>query len=60
MNTYRWVRLSSSLEGVEEASKSHFSVSDEAKIFGIPLNWDFILSRPSAMETGSWKTAAGV
>ncbi len=32
---------------------SHFSVTDSAKSFGMPLNWDLMLSRPLAMETGS-------
>ena len=46
--------------GGESARTSHFSVVDSAKSFGMPLNWDLILSRPSAMLTGSWNTALGV
>ena len=41
------------------ASMSFFTVFDSAKSFGMPLNWERMLSRPSAMETGSWKMAVG-
>ena len=53
LNTYFCVRLSSILLAVDEASMSHFSVTDSAKSLGMPLNWDLMLSRPLAMETGS-------
>ena len=53
LNTYLCVKLSSILVEVDEASISHFSVTDSAKSLGMPLNWDLMLSRPLAMETGS-------
>ena len=53
LKTYFCVRLISILFDVDEASRSHFSVMDSAKSFGMPLNWDLMLSRPLAMETGS-------
>ena len=53
LNTYFCVKLSSILLGVDEASISHVSVTDSANSLGMPLNWDLMLSRPLAMDTGS-------